>query len=66
MPAFLVDDRDGKIVAELSSQEDIERTLEAGTRPDTSLPEYLCIVELDTKPGTILGIDCSVKIRPLS
>jgi hypothetical protein len=66
MPAFLVDDRDGKIVAQLSSQEEMERIFEAWTSPDASLPEYLCIVELDTKPGAIVGIERSVKIRPLS
>lgn len=66
MPAFLVDDRDGRIVAELSSQEDVERVLEAWTSPDTGFPDYLCIVELETKQGAIVGVDSSVKISPLS
>jgi hypothetical protein len=66
MSAFLVDDRDGRIVAELSSQEDVERVLEAWTSPEAGLPDYLCIVELDSKPGAIVGVDSSVKISPLS
>jgi hypothetical protein len=66
MPAFLVDERDGKIVAELSGQDDLERILEAWTNPDAGLPEYLSIVELDVKQGAIGGIESSVRIRPLS
>ena len=60
-----VDDRDGRIVAELRTQEDIERVLRAWTQDDAPLPEYLCIVEAQSRPGVIVGVDSSVKARPL-
>jgi hypothetical protein len=40
---LLVDDRDGRIVAELQTQEDVERVLKAWTQGNAPLPTYLCI-----------------------
>jgi hypothetical protein len=63
---LLVDDRDGRIVAELQTQEDVERVLKAWTQDDAPLPTYLCIVEVQSRPGAIVGVDSSVKARPLA
>jgi hypothetical protein len=65
MSVLLVDDRDGRIVAEVETAEDAQRVLEAWARDDPSIPDYLCLVELGSHHGAILGVDTSVKIRPL-
>ena len=66
MPLLLVDDRDGRIVAELQSEEEAVRVLEAMAREDASVPEYLCLVDLHSNHGSVLGTDKSIKIRTLS
>lgn len=63
---LLVDNRDGTIVAELHTQEDIELILETWAREDTPLREYLCIVEGQSHHGPLMGVDRSVKVRPLT
>jgi hypothetical protein len=65
MPVLLVDDRDGRVVAELESQEEALRVLEALARDDTTIPEWCCLVELDSRHGAIVGMDTSLEIRPL-
>ena len=65
MPLLLVDDRDGRVVAELESQEEVLRVLEALAREDTTIPEWYCLVELDARHGAIVGMDTSITIRPL-
>lgn len=65
MSLLLVDDRDGRIVAEVESEEDLRRILEAMANDDPSLPDYLCLVEVHSKRGSLLGTDSSVKIRTL-
>ena len=66
MAILLVDDRDGRIVAELQNQEDVQRVLEAWAQDGGGLPDNLCMIEVDSRPGAIIGTDTSVKIRPLS
>jgi hypothetical protein len=63
---LLVDDRDGRVVAEIASYERATRLLEAMFRSDSQLPEYLCLVELGDHPGALVGTQSSVAIRPLS
>lgn len=65
MALLLVDDRDGRIVAEVETEDDVQRVLEAWATDDGTMPDYLCLVELRSRHGTILGADTSVKIRPL-
>jgi hypothetical protein len=65
MPVLLVDDRDGRVVAELENQEEALRVLEALARDDINISEWYCLVELDSRHGAIVGMDTSVKIRPL-
>jgi hypothetical protein len=63
MPLLLVDDRDGRVIAELESQEQALRLL-ADLGGDDA-PEFLCVVELHERPGAILGAESSVTMRPL-
>ena len=65
MAVLFVDDRDGRVLAELENLEDAQVVLEAWARDDGSIPDYLCLVELRSRHGAILGTDTSVKIRPL-
>jgi hypothetical protein len=65
MALLLVDDRNGRIVAEVETEEDAQRVLEAWARDDGNMPDYLCLVELRSHQGAILGTDTSVKVRPL-
>jgi hypothetical protein len=66
MVVLLVDDRDGRIVSEVETQEEAQRVLEAWIADDGSIPDYLCLVEVHSHHGTVLGTDTAVKIRPLS
>jgi len=64
MTLLLVDERDGKVVAEVDTVEDAQCVLEASARGE--IPSYLCLVDLHSRHGTIVGTDTSVKIRPLA
>jgi hypothetical protein len=66
MTFYVVDDRDGRVAAELHSRDEALRVLEAISREDGHLPAYLCIVEFDDRPGAILGTESSVTMRPLA
>ena len=66
MPLLLVDDRDGRVVAYLETQDEALRILEAFVRDDESLPPYLCLVETSSRHGALVGADTSVAIRRLA
>jgi hypothetical protein len=66
MALLLVDDRDGRVIAEIETEEDAQHVLEGWAHDDGSIPDYLCLVELRSHHGAILGTDTSVKIRPLT
>jgi hypothetical protein len=42
MALLLVDDRNGRIVAEVETEEDAQRVLEAWATDDGNMPDYLC------------------------
>jgi hypothetical protein len=65
MALLLVDERDDRVLAEIESAEDAQSVLEGWARGDGSIPDYLCLVELGSHHGALLGTDTSVKIRPL-
>ncbi len=65
MTVLFVDDRDGRVLAELETLEDAQLLLEAWARDDGSVPDYLCLVELRSRHGAIFGADTSIKVRPL-
>ena len=65
MALLLVDDRDGRVVAQMETAEDAQRVLEAWARDDGSIPDHLCLIELGSHQGPLLGTESSVKIRPL-
>ena len=65
MSLLLVDDRDGRIVAELRNEEELVRVLEAMAREEPSMLDYLCLVEGHSTQGALLGADTTLKIRTL-
>jgi hypothetical protein len=65
MAVLLVDDRDGRVIAEIESEEEAQHVLEGWARPDGSIPAYLSLVVLSSQHGPILGTDTTVRIRPL-
>ena len=65
MTLLLVDDRDGRIVAELESQEQALRLLESLARDDPDTADALCIVAFHDHQGAMVATDSSVTIRPL-
>jgi hypothetical protein len=65
MALLLVDDRDGRIVAEVETEDDALRVLEGWATGDGSIPDYLCLVEVRSHHGAVIGADTSVKMRPL-
>lgn len=66
MPVLLVDDRDGRIVAVIETEEAARAVLDSWASDDGSLPDYLCLIETRSRHNAIVGTDSSVKIRPLS
>lgn len=65
MAVLLVDERDGRVVAELESAEDAQSVLQAWASDDGSIPDHICLIELRSHQGALLGTDSSVMIRPL-
>ena len=65
MALLLVDDRDGWIISEVATEEEAQRVLESWAQDDGGIPEYVCLVEVRSHHGALLGTDTSVKIRPL-
>ena len=64
MPLLLVDDRDGKIVAEIETEEAAQDVLQAWATDAGSIPDYLWFVEVPSHYGAIFCTDMSVKIWP--
>ena len=65
MALLLVDDRDGRIVAELESQEEALLLLERLASDEPGTADYLCIVAFNDRPGAVMETESSVTIRPL-
>ena len=63
MPLLLVDDRDGRVVAEIETGDEALRIMEA--LAGDQMPEYLCLVDRHSKQGSFVGTDTSIKVRSL-
>jgi hypothetical protein len=63
MSLLLVNDRDGRIVAELETDDQVTRVVEAMASDNMEVPEYLCLVECRAKHGSLVGTDTSIKSR---
>jgi hypothetical protein len=65
MPLLLVDDRDGRVLKELETEEEAVRLLECLASEDSDAADSLCIVALDRREGELMACESSVTIRPL-
>jgi hypothetical protein len=62
---LLVDDRDGRIVAEVETEKDAQGVLEAWATDAGSIPDYLWLVEVPSTTAPSSAPHASVKIRPI-
>jgi hypothetical protein len=62
---LLIDERDGKIISEIQTEDEARLVLEAWAEDNGGLPEYLSLLEVHAHRGTFFDTDSSVKIRPL-
>lgn len=53
------------MLAEVETEDEARSVLEGWARDDGSIPDYLCLVEIRSHHGALIGTDTSVKIRPL-
>ena len=53
-------------MAELESEDEALRVLEAMASKDASVPDYLWLVECRSNHRSLFGTDASIKIRTLS
>ena len=65
MTLLLVDDRDGRVIAELVSHEQALSLLERMAGDDAGSADHYCIVTLNDRQGEIFGAESSVTIRTL-
>ena len=63
MSYLLVNDDDGTILAVLESMEEVTSALEEAESEDTPVP--LAVVAFHEAPGSVIGTETSVTMRPL-
>ena len=64
MSLLLVDDRDGRVVAELETLDEAIEVMEhLASEPDTA---HLCLVDLRQTSGALAGYESSTTLRILS
>ena len=65
MPYLLVDDTDGRVLAQLESSQQALRLLERVSRHDARLTDSLCVVRLEESQGSVVGVSSSTTVRVL-
>lgn len=63
MTYLLVNDEDGRILAVLESPEEVASALEEAGRKESPVP--LAVVAFHEAPGSVIGTETSVTMRPL-
>ncbi len=62
---LLVDDRDGRVLAELEDAESALCLLDEAAREDPELADALCLVRFDSRTGTLVGAETTRRVRVL-
>ena len=65
MTVLLVDERDGKILAEFENKQKAEAVLEDWAAHDADIPRYVSIMQLGTRQDAIFESEGWVKLGPL-
>jgi hypothetical protein len=63
---LLVDDRDGRVLAEIADMVEAFRILEELADDDPALARALCLVRFDGHHGSLLGTETTSRVRSLT
>jgi hypothetical protein len=67
VPRFLlVDDGDGRVLAEFSDASQALRTLDELEQESPGRASSLCLVTFDEHQGSIIGAETTTRLRPLT
>ena len=63
---LLVDDRDGRVLAEIGDPGEALSVLDEIARDHPELADTLCLVRFDGHQGSLIGTETTTRIRTLS
>jgi hypothetical protein len=63
---LLVDDRDGRVLAEIADSVDAFRMLDELQQDRPDLASALCLVRFDEHQGSLIGTETTSRVRPLT
>jgi hypothetical protein len=63
---LLVDDRDGRVVAQFVDPVEALRTLDELEQVDPELAGALCLVTFGERQGSVIGAETTTRLRPLT
>jgi hypothetical protein len=66
MEVLLVDDRDGRVLAQFVDGAEALRTLDELEQVDPDLARVLCLVKFDEHHGSLVGTETTTTLRVLS
>jgi hypothetical protein len=62
----LVDDRDGRVIAEIADPAEAFRLLDELEQAHPELAGALCLVRFDGREGSFVGTETTTRVRPLT
>ena len=63
---LLVDDRDGRVLQEISDPGEALRLLDELKQDHPERAETLCLVRFDGRQGSLIGTETTARVRPLT
>jgi len=63
---LLVDDRDGRMLAEITDPAEALRVVDELTEEHPELAGALCLVRFDGHQGSLIGTETTTRVRPLT
>jgi hypothetical protein len=63
---LLVDDREGRVLAEIDDASEAFRVLDDLEQRHPELAGALCLVRFDEHRGSLIGTDSTTRVRPLT
>jgi hypothetical protein len=63
---LLVDDREGRVLAEIADPVEAFRVLDELKEEHPELAGALCLVRFDGHQGSLIGTESTTRVRPLS
>jgi hypothetical protein len=62
----LVDDRDGRVIAQIADPAEAFRLLDELEKAHRELAGALCLVKFDGREGSLVGTKTTTRVRPLT